>query len=107
MVDSKEEPLTPQDMRLWLKQETLQVMRAAELRLLDATDFVTKYVAGEITREEANKRFSQYHGRWDDALNASVDESMTNAEILRAHDAPDTNWRELAGKETTPEKGRS
>jgi len=39
--------LTPTDLRQWLNQEVRDVMKAAELRIKDATDFVTLYATGK------------------------------------------------------------
>src|ERR1035438_3550884 len=81
--------LTPQDMRAWLQQEVRDLTKAFELRLKDATDFVTAYAVGELTPREAKERLGRYQYRWGDSPipGVSTEESMTTREILRRLDA--------------------
>jgi len=79
--------LTPTDLRQWLNQEVRDVMKAAELRIKDATDFVTLYATGEISPSEAMRRVEQYDNRWrEPILGVTTEENMTNAEILKLRD---------------------
>ncbi len=60
--------LSVKDMREWLLGEINDSMKACELRVREATAFVTAYAMGELTAEEANKRFEAYEERWGEAL---------------------------------------
>jgi hypothetical protein len=87
MAESDDDSLTPRDMRQWLQQEVLGVMKAAELRVKDATDFVTAYAVGEITPEQAMERLDRYQSRWQEPIpGVAVAEGMSDEKILRARD---------------------
>jgi len=111
-----DKPLTPEDMRLWLRDEVRHVMKAADLQINDATDFVTAYLAGKLSPEQAAARMSRYDERWGErALEVVMNGETTNRqdiadkEILTKLDAQrkreETSWEEsmsrignLAGK---------
>jgi hypothetical protein len=84
-----EKQLSPDDMRLWLRDEIRRVMKAAELQIKDATDFVTKYSAAEIDASQANARMMTYDKRWgtSELVLAMPSQTMTDDEILRKIDA--------------------
>jgi hypothetical protein len=72
-------------LRYWLKQEILSLHRGAELRISDAVDIVTSFIAGELSEDQAEARISKYQSRWYEPIpGISIDEGMTNAEILAA-----------------------
>jgi len=85
----KDETITPADLRQWLGREIAQVMKEAELRVKDATDFVTGYATGKISEKEASERMAQYDRRWGESalIAAMTHEGMTDEEILRGLDA--------------------
>jgi len=85
--NSDHDAMTPSDMRNWLVQEIRDVLKGQELRIKDATEFVTAYCLGEISAEEASRRFDLYTDRWGDAiLGVSTSEDMTNAEVIKRRD---------------------
>jgi hypothetical protein len=55
-------------MKEWLASEIADVRRAAELRIKEATGFVTAYAKGEISAAEAAERCYEYECRWGEAL---------------------------------------
>jgi hypothetical protein len=81
-------PLTPAQMVQWLQQEIRDISRSAELRIQDATDFVTAYATGALSEEQMSNRLSIYHDRWGDSPIPGVltDGKMTNEEIIRRLD---------------------
>jgi hypothetical protein len=60
--------LTPEDMQHWLQQEIADSAKALELRIKEATGFVTAYASGKITPEEADEKHWRYQHRWGEAL---------------------------------------
>jgi hypothetical protein len=80
--------LTPEDMRDWFQRELGDLTKEFELRVRDATDFVTAYRLGEITPEEAMDRLFQYEARWGESRLPYpwIREKMTNDEIVRRID---------------------
>lgn len=103
-----DDTFTPAEMRQWLQREVREVMKAAELRIKDATDFVTGYATGEISAKQAAERMTQYDARWGEPIwGVSVEENMSNAEILRLRDqaasSPQKDWRKFFNEK----KGRS
>jgi hypothetical protein len=82
-------PLTPADMVQWLQQEVRDVTKASELRIQEATKFVTDFALGKISEEELLNRKSIYAARWGDETIPGVlsEEGMTNGEIMRRVDA--------------------
>jgi hypothetical protein len=84
--DDHENP-TPREMREWLAQEVRDVIKGMELRIKDATDFVTAYAVGEIDAKELERRQRIYTNRWGDAIpGVFTSEGMSNEEILRKRD---------------------
>jgi hypothetical protein len=79
---------TPEELRRWLQQEVRDVMKGAELRIKDATDFVTAYAVGAISPEAASERKTTYECRWGDAMPRGIEtkEGMANEDILRQID---------------------
>jgi hypothetical protein len=94
---ANDEPLSSDDARQWLGREIAHVMKEAELRVKDATDFVTAYATGKISEREVSERMDQYDRRWGEAtlLAAMANEGMADNEILRRLDAEratNTGW---------------
>ncbi len=85
VMKSEGDNLTPEEMREWLRQELADLTKAMELRVQDATDFVTGYALGKLSPEQAMKRLSTYEYRWGDSPIQGVitDPAMTNEAILR------------------------
>ncbi len=54
----------PKGMQGWLEREITDVMKAAELRIKDATQFVNAYARGELSTDEAAHRCYEYETRW-------------------------------------------
>jgi hypothetical protein len=85
---------TKADLALWLRQEVLDITKAAQLRIQDATDYVTAYALGQLTPEQAAERHRQYVRRWTDAIpGVYASETMTDQELIRRIDnrpQPDT-----------------
>jgi hypothetical protein len=88
MAEPDDNTWTPEDMRQWLQQEIRDLTKATELRVKDATDFVTAYALGKITPEEAEDRLSRYQSRWGDSPipGVATEENTPNDEILRRLD---------------------
>jgi hypothetical protein len=80
--------LRPDEMAEWLDLEIDGVTKATELRIKDATDFVTAYALGKLTPEQANERHDTYMRRWGEEPipGVATDPSMSNEEILRRMD---------------------
>src|ERR1017187_2242772 len=109
MAKTDDDLYTPKEMRQWLEREVRDVMKAAELRIKDATDFVTAYAVGEISAKEAAERMARYDDRWRESiLGVTIEEGMSNQEILRRRDcsgsAPPKEWAKLSGEKER--KGR-
>jgi len=91
------------DMEGWLQREIADVKRAAELRIKDATSFVTAYSRGEIASAEAAQLSHKYASRWGDPLpGISRSQGLRDEEILDAID--ETRARGLAQR--VSRKGR-
>jgi hypothetical protein len=78
----------PAGMQRWLEREIVDIKRAAELRIKDATEFVTAYSKGEISRDEAADRSFAYAERWGDAIpGVARSQDLSDEEILARIDA--------------------
>jgi hypothetical protein len=79
--------LSPQDLRNWLLHEIADSAKAHELRVKEATEFVTAYAVGELTPDQALERLFQYEHRWGESLPGThaADDSK-NEQILAAID---------------------
>ena len=89
MTESEElGPLTPVDMAQWLRQEIREICKASELRIQDATDFVTGYLTGQFSEQQMEERRSIYNDRWGDSplYAVGLNDRMTNEEIIRRLD---------------------
>lgn len=76
--------LTPDDMREWLERERKALARGFDLRLREATAFVTRYANGEIEKGEAEELYNQHRKRWGPPipfLEASESELLSDSEI--------------------------
>lgn len=110
MGASDEDIQTPAEMREWLQREVRDVLKSSELRIKDATDFVTAYATGALSPEIAMERLHQYDNRWrEPILGVSIEEGMTNEEILRLRDKaalePETDWAKHFRQRGPKEKG--
>jgi hypothetical protein len=71
------------DLLFWMRQEILSSQKAAQLRVHDATDIVTSYLACKISVDGAEDRLKRYQSRWGEAIRGvSVTPEMTDKEIL-------------------------
>jgi len=78
------------EMRSWLAEEVGNVLKECDLRVRDATDFATAYIAGKMTAEQAEKRLTRYEERWGGALSGVFASSYRNDEpIIKAIDRAD------------------
>lgn len=78
---------TKEDLALWLKQEIMDVTKAAQLRIQDATDYGTAYALGQLTPEQAAERHRQYTHRWTDAIpGVYASEGMSDKELIQRID---------------------
>jgi hypothetical protein len=83
MAEAGDEALTPQEMRDWLRQELRDLTKAMELRVNDATDFVTAYSNEQLTAQQTMQRFHTYSTRWGDAIRGvRTDAELKDTEIL-------------------------
>jgi hypothetical protein len=81
------ETLSPQEMQGWLREEIRDSAKAHELRVKEATEFVTAYASGKISAEEAADRLHQYDKRWGEALyGATASPGVSDEAIVRAID---------------------
>ncbi len=64
--------LSPKHLRHVLDEEITQVMKGAELRLRELAQISTLAAAGELTPEEATRRYERYHEKWGDALPGGI-----------------------------------
>lgn len=80
---------TVDDMQSWLRREIAELAKATELRLADATDFVTAYAAGRLTAQQAEDRLLRYQDRWGDSPipGVTLAQGMKDDEILERLDA--------------------
>jgi hypothetical protein len=89
MANSEPRPdlMTTEEFQGWLKQEIRDSAKAHELRIKDATAFVTAYTEGKLTAEEAQEHLYRYDRRWGEALfGTTVWEGTTDSDILTAID---------------------
>src|SRR5580765_733331 len=81
--DSDEDLFSPEDIRQWARQETIDARKALELRLKDINAIEKPYSAGQITPREANAMYDRYVERWAEALpGATVGDGVPDAQIL-------------------------
>lgn len=82
------EEFPPEDAISWLRMEISHLSKAMELRLTEATDFVTAYASGQITIRELIDRMNVYTRRWGDTPVPGVHlhDGMANEEIIAARD---------------------
>jgi hypothetical protein len=82
-----QDALTPEEFRGWLSQEIRDSSKAHELRVKEATEFVTAYTSGDISPEEAMKRLRNYDQRWGEALyGAMATPEVSDEQIISAID---------------------
>ena len=65
----------------------------------EATDFVTAYVAGKISAEEADEKHWRYQHRWGEALPVHVSEGISDVQVIAAID-------QEAGEYSTPQRDK-
>src|ERR1039458_5042737 len=71
----------------WLRNEIDDSAKAHELRIKEATDFVTAYALNELTPDNTYDRFLRYGHRWGEALPGTYAYShSTNEQIIQAID---------------------
>jgi hypothetical protein len=111
MAESNDIVFTREELRQWLQREVGHVMKVAELRVIDATDFVTAYATGKMSAKEASERMSRYDRRWGEAnlLGVMPEEGMTNEELLRRlnldRSTPATDWAKHFREQGSDGKG--
>ncbi len=79
------ETLTKEDMQQWLTNEIRYLMKTTEMRVRDATQFVSAYALGKLTPEAAMDRLTLYESRWGDCPSGPSDPSqgLSDEEVLR------------------------
>jgi hypothetical protein len=93
--------LSPKDMQGWMRQEIKDATKALELRIREATDFVSEYALGNLTPQEADERWSRYQHRWGEALpGATASEGLTDDEITRKIDQTRGDYTSPADSDT-------
>lgn len=81
------ETLSPEELTVWLKQEIRDSDKAHELRVKEATGFVTAYASGKLSPEEAADCLYRYDKRWGEALfGASASPGLSDEAILSTID---------------------
>jgi hypothetical protein len=79
--------LTPQELHAWLLDEIRDSAKAHELRVKEATEFVTAYASGKISPQEAVQHLRRYDKRWGEALYGSTaSPGLSDEAILSAID---------------------
>jgi hypothetical protein len=88
MAESRDDELTPEELASWLRLEVAAIAKATELRIAEATEFVTERALGRLTAREAQDRLLRYQDRWGDSPvpGVTVNEDMTNEQILKKLD---------------------
>ena len=66
--DESSDFLSVKDMRETLEDEIHDVMKSAELRIREFSDFTAAYAAGELTPEQATDKYHRYMDKWGEAL---------------------------------------
>jgi hypothetical protein len=96
MADPDDTTMTREDMRLWLKDEVRLVTKCAELQLKEANDFVTQYLAGKLSPNEAMEKMLRYEERWGEPKLAVAmpREEIPDGEIIKRLDAERKEWLE-------------
>jgi hypothetical protein len=79
--------MSPEELKRWLEEEIRDSAKAHELRVKDATEFVTAYASGRISPEQAEEHLRRYDRRWGEALyGATVGKNSSDESILQAID---------------------
>lgn len=100
----KSQDLSVEEMRQWLATEVRNVIKEADLRVKDATEFTTAYTLGKLTPKQAMARLSRYDGRWREPLygvaaaDFKTDEELV-AKIDEAHAREAKRWTQIALRE--------
>ena len=90
---------SPSDLLDWLKLEVMNVSKAAELRVNEATALATAYAKGKIEAKEATTRWHAYSSRWGDAIpGVFSSEGKTDKEILREMEATERAERKFTAE---------
>jgi len=82
-IGSADDVISAKDMRAALDKEVRTVMKAAELRIREFTQFTQAYTAGEITPADATEKYMHHMDKWGDALPgvARAAQNLTDEEI--------------------------
>lgn len=79
--------LSVKDMQGWLRDEIRDSAKAHELRVKDATAFVTEYTEGKLTPEQAMDRLVEHDRRWGEALpGATASPGLSDEAIVQQID---------------------
>lgn len=108
-----QEHLSVTDVQGWLRQEIMDITKAAELRMKQASEIVLAYAKGELTPEETSQRLFEYDERGVSALRgATAQTHLSDEEILQRMDwmqenfGPRQGWKSLTSLRFKP-KGPS
>lgn len=74
-------------MQGWLEREIADSAKAMELRIKDASRFLSAYARGEISKDDAAERHDEYSCRWGEALpGVARSHGLTDEQILNRID---------------------
>jgi len=81
------EYLSPENLRQWLEAERKNLAKELELRLREASEFVTAYGLNQLTPKEADERYFRYQKRWGFPLcGLNAADYSTDARLIGAID---------------------
>ena len=94
-----DEMLNPAEMLSILQDEVSLISRAADIRIPTVTEIATAYARGELTPQEANRRWGEYEHLWGDAVPgmAGIQGLNTDREFLQFMErskSANPTWRE-------------
>lgn len=106
------DPLSVTDMQSWLRQEIMDMTKASELRMKQATELVIAYAKGELTPEETSQRLFEYEQRWGAALRGATagphlldDDILQRIDWTRKNFGPEQGWKSLTSWKFRPKGG--
>jgi hypothetical protein len=83
----RSDTMSVKDMQEWLQEQIRDSERAHELRIKEASGFVSEYAQGKLTHEQAIERMKQYDLRWGAPLfGASAAPGISDEEIVQTMD---------------------
>jgi hypothetical protein len=71
----------------WLRDENRAVMKAASMRIEEATHIATEYARGRTSTAEMNEQIEQYQAKWRGGINHVPGVRVTPGEEVEKDDA--------------------